>query len=106
MLNRAAAALIALLASGTVVAGDATQCVSLRDKQLYNNCDVTISVLWCVIGDGNNCARGLDNESDINPGQSISATPLGHPGASIQVRYAACAGSNTAVAVGMRHKCG
>lgn len=83
----------------------ATQCVYENGNSLVNNCAETISVVWCVQGDGSTCDRGLDNESDIPAGGSITALPLKHAHAAIKVTWFACTGSNTATAIGWQTKC-
>jgi hypothetical protein len=84
---------------------NATQCVRQDGNQLINTCSETITVVWCVVGDGSNCDRGLDMESEIRAGGSTPALPLKHPNIPISVHYAACTGWMTAVAQGMQAKC-
>jgi hypothetical protein len=89
------------------VAGDATQCVRLVNKQLVNMCNQTISVVWCIDDPStqSNCNRGYNMESDIAPGVSIIASPLSPPNQSINGRWAACLGSNSAAANGFEYTC-
>ena len=83
--------IVAMTIAPVAQAGDATNCLILRDTQyggteLYNRCDLEVEATWCHYDD-NGCVR-FNNSWTIAAGD-------GYPIAKGRVLYSGCAGANS-----------